>query len=921
MNSVIEAALRHQTIIREGVNRRITCPSCSPERKNKRDKTLSVKRDGDRFMYHCFHCEEKGFLDLRPKVEVKAIAKQPEPKKLTVNAIRFLNRRGISRAAAESLGVYSTEVFFRKLDRVGEAIGFPYYNQGRIYASKLRCIEKKDHSQAGSCETLWGIDHVADTDQLTIVEGELDVLAAVTAGLKNVVSVPGGAPDSKPVDIENDRRFSFIQHSEKLLDQFDDIYLAGDGDRPGEIMIEELARRLGKHRCWRVKWPDPHKDCGAVLQDGGSEAVGEAWRAAERFPVAGLYEPATFYPRVDTLFLRGAGIGKSTGYPSLDSLFTVVAGSMTVVTGLPGSGKSEFMDQIAIKLADREDWPVALVSPENEPDFHLVKLIQKRVRKQFFIGSENRMSKDELEQAKKWIAQRFVFGHQADGSLNTVSGIMERLKAAVVRYGVRMAVVDPTNYIEVPANQKETQWVSDTLSKFRAFAQHHDVAMFLVAHPAKLYPGRDGTIPVADGHTISGCYSEDTEVLTHRGWVQHNEVTLFDRIACFDSNENVLTWDNPSHVHRYDHEGPMHHYRGRGMDLLVTPNHRMVVKPMWPERESRMAVGAQGGVLGAPVLYSREAYNFVTSENLSNSIWQIPTSAAFIDDQTSYPNLSFDGTDFDPIDMMRYLGWYISEGWAATNSPAICQAVGNLQEQMKATLDRMGVAYSDKIDEPQGKGIQRVWRARVLRGKSPEFADFVMDNCGRDGRANKRLPGWFITTPEIGRRALYDALIEGDGSKDEYGHEKYHTTSPALADQVQRLAISLGRSACVSDYGRAKDHHLDRYVVYIRRPNKDYRRLSVVRNRDVVEYVGNVWCLTVPTGAYVTRRNGRMAICGNSAHWFNKADFGLTVTRPKPVDDPTYTKVHCWKARHSWAGKVGTASLGYDERTTCYEEL
>ncbi len=504
MNSAIESALRHQTNILEGVNRRITCPACSPERKNKGDKTLSVKREGDRFMYHCFHCEEKGFVDLKPKIEVKSVAQQPEPKTLTVNAIRFLNKRGISRAAAESLGVYSTEVFFRKLNRVGEAIGFPYLNQGRIYASKIRCIEKKDHIQAGKCQTLWGIDHVADTDQLTIVEGELDVLAAMTAGLKNVVSVPGGAPNSQPIDIENDSHFSFIHNGEKLLDQFDDIYLAGDNDRPGEIMIEELARRLGKHRCWRVTWPDPHKDCGAVLQDDGPEAVKEAWSAAERFPVAGLYEPSTFYPSVDALFLRGAGIGKSTGYPSLDSLFTVVPGSLTIVTGLPGSGKSEFMDQIAIKLADREDWPVCLISPENEPDFHLIKLIMKRVKKRFFIGSENRMTKDELEQAKKWIARRFVFGYQADGSLNTVSGIIERLKAAVVRYGVRMAVVDPTNYIEIPPNVKETQWVSDTLSQFRVFAQHHDVAMFLVAHPAKLYPSRDGKMPICDGHTISG---------------------------------------------------------------------------------------------------------------------------------------------------------------------------------------------------------------------------------------------------------------------------------------------------------------------------------------------------------------------------------------------------------------------------------
>jgi twinkle protein len=504
MTAGIESALRNIGDVSEGVNRRIICPECGHTRKKKGERTLSVKREGDSLLWHCWHCDSKGKIDLGHQKDHPPVARQPKPKQLSVNAIRFLNSRGISRATAEKYRVFSTEAYFRKLGRKAEAIGFPYFNSGVMYACKLRCIEEKDHIQAGSCQTLWGLDLVGDTSNITIVEGELDALALSEAGVENVVSVPAGAPNTVPVDGERDRRFTFLQHGESLLNEVSDIYLAGDTDKPGEILMEELARRVGKHRCWKVTWPDGLKDANASLLQCGKEATFEAWQNAERYPVAGLYEPSVWYDQLDHLFVRGAGKGKSTGYPAVDAIYTVVPGSLTIVTGIPGSGKSEFLDQLAVKLSDREDWPIGIVSPENEPSYHLVKLIQKRVRAQFFVGAGRRMSREQLEEAKRWIEGRFVFCYQSDGTLNTVEGILERLRVAVVRYGIRMAVIDPVNYIEQPGQVQETKWVSDMLSKFRAFAQHHEVALFLVAHPRTMYRDKEGKMPNPDGFSISG---------------------------------------------------------------------------------------------------------------------------------------------------------------------------------------------------------------------------------------------------------------------------------------------------------------------------------------------------------------------------------------------------------------------------------
>ncbi len=94
MNSAIESALRADLPdVRQGVNRRMVCPECGPTRKKKRERTLSVKRDGDSLLWHCWHCDAKGGINLKPKVETKVIARQPEQKLLTIDAIRFLNKR------------------------------------------------------------------------------------------------------------------------------------------------------------------------------------------------------------------------------------------------------------------------------------------------------------------------------------------------------------------------------------------------------------------------------------------------------------------------------------------------------------------------------------------------------------------------------------------------------------------------------------------------------------------------------------------------------------------------------------------------------------------------------------------------------------------------------------------------------------
>jgi twinkle protein len=226
---------------------------------------------------------------------------------------------------------------------------------------------------------------------------------------------------------------------------------------------------------------------------------------AKPYPISGLYGADHFETSVKDLYIKGLGKGLSTGYTCVDDLYSIAPGQLSVVTGVPSSGKSEFVDQLMVNLATNNNWRFAVASFENPPALHIAKLASKRERKPFFTGPTARMNEAEFERSMTWVKEHFYFIHDEHGSTSDLESILERLRSAVKRYGVRGVVIDPYNYISRPsADISETQWISDMLSKVCAFARAHDVHVWFVAHPAKMMRANDGKIPVPKGYDISG---------------------------------------------------------------------------------------------------------------------------------------------------------------------------------------------------------------------------------------------------------------------------------------------------------------------------------------------------------------------------------------------------------------------------------
>jgi twinkle protein len=199
---------------------------------------------------------------------------------------------------------------------------------------------------------------------------------------------------------------------------------------------------------------------------------------------------------------------------------TVREGELSVVTGIPNHGKSEFVDALIINLAMTYGWRFAVCSFENPPADHIAKLAEKYLGAPFWDGPTQRMSETDLLRAIQWCEDYFYLIRTEDES-PTIDWILTAAKAAVLRHGVKGLILDPYNEIEHkrPANMSETEYVSQLLGKVKRFAQNHGCHVWFIAHPAKLYAD-NGKAPVPTLYDISGsahwANKADFGVVVHR---------------------------------------------------------------------------------------------------------------------------------------------------------------------------------------------------------------------------------------------------------------------------------------------------------------------------------------------------------------------------------------------------------------------
>lgn len=481
-----------------------TCPQCSALRKKKFSKCLSVNLD--KRVWFCAHCGWAGSLKSGVDTPGRTVYRRPEwPEQPVVTdpLLAWFAARGISPATVHAEGIAVIEAYLAALEERVPCIAFPYRKQGDVVNVKYRGLTTKAFQQVGGAEKILYRQDAIQRASVVIVEGEVDALSCIEAGYASVVSVPDGAP--APTAKNYSAKFTYLDQDPDPFADVQDIVLAVDADEPGQVLRQELIRRLGAERCRLVTWPTGCKDANDVLRQHGAEMLRSCLDQAKPCPVQDAVTVEDQADEVALLYQRGLSRGLSTGWEAVDRCYTIEPGQLTVVTGIPSSGKSEWLDALMLNLATLHGWRFAICSPENLPlAVHCSKLLEKQVGKPFRVGPTPRMSSSELVQGMEWLNQHVTFIMPEE--LLPIAGVLDRASALVRRKGIRGLILDPFNEFDHTRDKgmTETEYISNTLGALKRWARKHQVHVWLVAHPQKLYRREDGTYPLPTPYDIAG---------------------------------------------------------------------------------------------------------------------------------------------------------------------------------------------------------------------------------------------------------------------------------------------------------------------------------------------------------------------------------------------------------------------------------
>jgi twinkle protein len=485
-----------------------TCPKCSHERRNKYERCLSVNVEEG--LYNCHHCGWAG--QVKPdSVTMKKTYTIPTPRPTNIGdkVVEWFKDRGIS---VQTLMRYKiTESVEQMPTKEGEfkertVVCFNYYDRsGSLVNIKFRSSNKEFKMNSGSQLVFYGLD-VAETNSgpIVICEGEIDALSFYEAGIKRAISVPNGASKGNQNLEYLDNCWDFFEDDSKII-------IATDSDEPGVALREELSRRLGRDRCKYLVYPDGCKDANDVLKTHGIESLKDVVQNAKEYPLEAILTADDIYDELNQIYDSGYPTGVPIGVPGLDALVKFMPGQVTVATGVPGSGKTNFFNWIAVRLANRYGWKFGVFSPEQSPSSVVyVSLMEVYTGKPYQVISEryrsNVMTRAEKDQAISFVNNHFYVMKDEEMDA-TLEGILKKAEELVRSKGIRGLIIDPWNWVDQTMNsgENETQYTNRAMSQIVRFVRKYSVHVFLIAHPRKMYRDREtGEYDVPSLYDISG---------------------------------------------------------------------------------------------------------------------------------------------------------------------------------------------------------------------------------------------------------------------------------------------------------------------------------------------------------------------------------------------------------------------------------
>lgn len=332
---------------------------------------------------------------------------------------------------------------------------------------------------------------------------------------------------------------------------------------------------------------------------------------------------------------------------------------------------------------------------------------------------------------------------------------------------------------------------------------------------------------IKSGH---GCYDIETEVLTADGWKFWPDVTMEDRLAT-RTDGGVLEYHRPVRLINFVHKGRMYRVDSQGVDLLVTPDHKMLACPT-TTREGRKL----------------QDFRLIKAEDLGH------TSHAYVKTADWFGGESSEITE----DEAAFLGFHIGDGHYA----------GGDTVRFRLRRERK-IAWLTRLVARLGWGLRQDGdRYTVYLSADSVAVSMLAETYNENGE--KRIPARLLLEERSVAEALYEGLLNSDGHAGRTG-ESYDTTSPELASQIQHLALHLGIAANVcyvreDREGSYGDKPLTRLSILRRNLKPEVNRNADCKGKTywVEDWEGEVFCAEVTNNTLYVRRSGKPVWSGNS---------------------------------------------------------
>jgi len=474
-----------------------TCPLCSSDRKKGNETKKCASLDWKLGMGTCHNCDSafqlhtfkrKGKTEkeyVKPEVEVA-------PGIQSEKIIKWFLDRGISQQTLNELKVTDGPEWMPQTQKAEHTIQFNYYIGNELINIKYRDGRKNFKLFKGAEKVFYNIDSTIGYEYCIVAEGEMDVLALHEAGIPNAVSVPNGATLNR----------NNLDYLDNCIDYFEDkekIILAVDNDEAGQALQQELIRRLGAEVCFMVDFNDC-KDANEYLLKYGPEKLVECVARAKAVPLENVITFRDIEGEVEDFVKNGFKPGFQIGLENFDDIFSTYTGQFITVTGVPSSGKSDFVDQMVVGYNQKYGWKTAFASPENVPTYlHAHKLMRKTWQR---MPSKDDIGGDEWNRIKDHCSDNYF---HIDMERYTLDAVLKKGAELVKRKGIKCLVIDPFNKVrDIDGSDDVNRYTMEYLQKIEIFCKKYDVLVFIVAHPTKMYKGSDGKMEEPTMYNIKG---------------------------------------------------------------------------------------------------------------------------------------------------------------------------------------------------------------------------------------------------------------------------------------------------------------------------------------------------------------------------------------------------------------------------------